>query len=165
MTYTDISDEGVISSQVAQDNTGEYGLYIVPDGSEICITEDELRAALEQIEIEKGVEPRGQSLSGWFGLSYASWLTLPRVLMEHMPAEWQKRMAKLLHEYDEAHDFMHLNFETHVTLKEANRFRKTPNWLINYRRPDRDAVMAVWSEERKREHANQERVVQDSPVR
>ena len=32
-------------------------------------------------------------LSNWFGLSYASFLTLPRVLMEAMPEEWQRKMT------------------------------------------------------------------------
>ena len=38
----------------------------------------------------------------WFELSYASFLTLPRVLMHEMPDEWQGKMADLLNEYSEA---------------------------------------------------------------
>ena len=33
---------------------------------------------------------RSERLSRWFGLSYASWLTMPRVMMEAMPEEWQE---------------------------------------------------------------------------
>lgn len=40
----------------------------------------------------------------WFGLSYASFCVLPRVLMKEMPAGWQDRMAKLLWEFDQAYD-------------------------------------------------------------
>ena len=39
-------------------------------------------------------------LWNYFGLSYASWLTMPRVLMHEMPDSWQLKMAKLLEEYD-----------------------------------------------------------------
>jgi hypothetical protein len=31
-----------------------------------------------------------EKLWDWFGLSYASWLTLPRVLMHEIPNEWRK---------------------------------------------------------------------------
>jgi len=39
-------------------------------------------------------------LWSWFGLSYASFLTLPRVMMHEMPDEWQGKMADLLEEWD-----------------------------------------------------------------
>jgi len=51
-------------------------------------------------------EARALTLSGvilldrWFGLSYARWLTLPRVLMVQMPPLWQGKMAGLLDEFD-----------------------------------------------------------------
>lgn len=38
---------------------------------------------------------------GWFGLTYASYLTLPRSLLEAMPAEWQKRFVSMLQEAEE----------------------------------------------------------------
>ncbi len=41
-------------------------------------------------------------MHGWFGLSYASYLVLPRSLIQEMPEEWQKRMVELLEEWDEA---------------------------------------------------------------
>lgn len=37
-----------------------------------------------------------QAVHKWFGLSYASFLVLPRVLMEAMPADWQSDMTALL---------------------------------------------------------------------
>tara|TARA_Y100001951_G_scaffold104787_1_gene117844 strand:- start:50605 stop:50793 length:189 start_codon:yes stop_codon:yes gene_type:complete len=42
-----------------------------------------------------------QELWNWFGLSYASFLTIPRVLMHQMSDEWQSEMCRLLQEYDE----------------------------------------------------------------
>lgn len=37
-------------------------------------------------------------IHGWFGLTYASYLVLPRVVMESMSLEWQKKMVELLEE-------------------------------------------------------------------
>lgn len=39
--------------------------------------------------------PGYDALWGWFGLSRASFLVLPRVLMHEMPDDWQLRMAAL----------------------------------------------------------------------
>lgn len=79
------------------------------------------------------------ALSAWFNLSYASWLTLPRVLMEAMPDEWQGRMAALLHEYDDA--FRHLpDLGTRVQTTKNGRLVRTPPWLLSYRRPDVEQI-------------------------
>lgn len=83
-----------------------------------------------------------EDLSCYFGLSYASWLTLPRVLMEAMPDEWQGQMAKLLFEYDEAIKNPP-DLGTRVQVTKKGRLTKTPEWLINYRRPDRNAIDKV----------------------
>ena len=39
---------------------------------------------------------------GWFELSYANYLTIPRSLMQSMPVEWQQRMVACLEELDDA---------------------------------------------------------------
>jgi hypothetical protein len=79
-------------------------------------------------------------LQCWFNLSYASWLTLPRVLMEAMPVAWQDRMAALLNEYDEAFPNQP-DIGTRVQITDsAGHLTKTPPWLINYRRPNREKI-------------------------
>ncbi len=45
-------------------------------------------------------------LHEWFELSYASYLTLHRTLLQSMPVEWQERMVGLLTELSES--FAHL---------------------------------------------------------
>lgn len=50
MSDFSLSEPGVIQAQILQDQNGEWGLYIVPANSEICITEAELRAALKEMK-------------------------------------------------------------------------------------------------------------------
>jgi hypothetical protein len=76
-----------------------------------------------------------QKLHGWFGLSYASFLVLPRVLMQQMPDEWQGRMADLLSQYDEAFPNQP-DFGTRVQCERAGKLTKWPSWILDYRHPD-----------------------------
>jgi hypothetical protein len=80
-----------------------------------------------------------EKLQLWFGLSYASFLTLPRVLLEAMPFEWQDRMADLLNEYNEAFPNQP-DIGTRVQVTQDGKLIRTPEWLINYRRPNREAI-------------------------
>lgn len=82
----------------------------------------------------------------WFGLSRASWLTLPRVLMHEMPDEWQAQMTKLLKEWDAAWDSSDLP-TPHVSAKKGNRFTKWPSWVTNYRHPENVAIDALRNRE------------------
>lgn len=80
-----------------------------------------------------------QRLWGWFGLSRASWLTMPRVLMHEMPDDWQERMAQLCEEWDEAWDSSEMP-EPHVQARAGNKFCKWPEWLLNYRHPEKNKI-------------------------
>jgi hypothetical protein len=76
----------------------------------------------------------------WFGLSRASWLTVPRVLMHAMPDDWQARMAELLAEYCEAFPNQpDLGTRVQVTAL-SGKLASTPAWLINYRYPDTETI-------------------------
>lgn len=80
-------------------------------------------------------------LWNWFGLSYASWLTLPRVLMHEMPTDWQRKMAELLHEWDDTWDYGKMEGIPYVSFKdEAGKYMHIPFWLKNYRHPDHQAI-------------------------
>lgn len=85
-------------------------------------------------------------LSCWFGLSYASWLTMPRVLMEAMPEEWQQKMANLLFEYTNAIKNPP-DIGTRVQVTKKGKLVKTPPELINYRHPDRQWIKEIFTEE------------------
>jgi hypothetical protein len=85
--------------------------------------------------------PGYDALWGWFGLSYASFLTLPRVLMHEMHDEWQADMARLLHEYYAAFPNQPpVSTVVNIKRRRNNRFMKTPEWLVNYRHPDREMI-------------------------
>tara|TARA_R110002072_G_C7685490_1_gene511792 strand:- start:27 stop:320 length:294 start_codon:yes stop_codon:yes gene_type:complete len=75
----------------------------------------------------------------WFGLSRASWLTMPRILMHEMPDEWQDKMADLLEEWDAEWDSGDMPAPS-VTAKLDNKFTRWPAWLLNYRRPDKREI-------------------------
>lgn len=103
--------------------------------------------ASEQVEeTPDTIHYQDADLQLWFGLSYASFLVLPRVLMEAMPEEWQSKIAALLIEYDEAFPNQP-DISTRVQITQNGKLIKTPAWLINYRRPDKEAIDKLRSEE------------------
>lgn len=81
-----------------------------------------------------------EKLWDWFGLSRASWLTIPRVLMHEMPDEWQAKMAELLEQYDEAFPNQPNLGTTVRVIDDSGRLTQTPEWLLNYRRPDKEQI-------------------------
>lgn len=68
----------------------------------------------------------------WFELSYAQFLTVPRVVMESMPLKWQRQMAMLLSEMDETFDWRPKDGRYWVRLRDdQGRFAKPD--LCEYR--------------------------------
>lgn len=78
-----------------------------------------------------------KKINEWFSFSRASFLVIPRVLMEDMPAEWQSKMVELLEQYDEAFDQSKVGVEGCMVqaVDANNRFCKMPEEVKNYRRP------------------------------
>lgn len=72
----------------------------------------------------------------WFGLSYAGWLTMPRVMMHAMPDDWQDRMAALLEEWDATWDSSEMPNTRVQAVATSGRMTRWPKWLLNYRYPD-----------------------------
>lgn len=48
----------------------------------------------------KECSEQSNDLESWWSLSYAQFLTIPRVAMQSMPTVWQDKMAALLNELD-----------------------------------------------------------------
>jgi hypothetical protein len=68
----------------------------------------------------------------WFELSYAQYLTVPRLALQSMPIEWQERFAKCLCELDESLDWRPKRGRYWVRLKdEKGRYAHDP--LMDYR--------------------------------
>ena len=76
-------------------------------------------------------------INTWFELSYAHWLTVPRLIMESMPHKWKKQMAKLLEEMDDTFDWRPEKGRYCVTQRDENgKFIKLDYDICNYRRGD-----------------------------
>jgi len=89
-----------------------------------------------------------KDLGTWFGLSYASFCVMPRVLMEDMPETWQQRMAELLHEFDHAfdgHAFTELTgidgWQVRATARR--KLVSIPSSLKNYRHPEMSFIQKI----------------------
>ena len=70
-----------------------------------------------------------------FGLTYASWLVWPRVVMQAMPIEWQERFVELVEELNEQFPDWEPDGEFCVLLRENGKYKKLPSDLCNYRHP------------------------------
>lgn len=82
-----------------------------------------------------------QALWLWFGLSYAGFLTLPRVLMHEMPDDWQMKMADLLQEYEDTFcKFPNDMPQPYVVGRCKGKFAKWQQWLLDYRHPNKNEI-------------------------
>jgi len=72
-------------------------------------------------------------ISGWFSLTYASYLVIPRLWLESMPIEWQHQFVSLL---EKIQDTLVIDAEYTaeyiVTCKRKGKFIKDP--YRDYRR-------------------------------
>jgi hypothetical protein len=101
----------------------------------------EVQALIDSTETAWEAEKGRARLWRWFGLSRASWLTLPRVLMHEMPEEWQDKMARLLEEFDD--EFPNwIDRQYYVTAKVDGKFSQLPEVLCNYRHPRSEEISA-----------------------
>lgn len=87
----------------------------------------------EETTLEGDVMCFPEALSRWFELSYAEFLTIPRLVLESMPEDWQRQMANLLFELDATFDWRPKEGRYWVKLKDDHgRFTEAP--LGDYRR-------------------------------
>lgn len=94
-------------------------------------------------EIEFVRRPGYDDLWGWFGLSYASWLTLPRAMMHEMPDAWQAKMAALLKEWDET--WVTSDSPTPTVMGRGNdgKYKKYDSRILYYRHPDKKFINSL----------------------
>lgn len=108
---------------------------LIADGDDPAVYDETLRRIAELDTDDK--------LWNWFGLSYAGWLTIPRVLMHAMPNEWQNKMAALLIEWDGTWNTSDLPNTRVQAVTLRGKMTRFPGWVTNYRHPDRDAINCV----------------------
>lgn len=89
----------------------------------------------------------------FFGLSYASWLVLPRAVLQAMPGPRQHRLTDLLEELEQATSEADLQVEPpgyHVqAVDEAGKFIKWDLPAYRYAPSDMARLAAVWPKYRR----------------
>jgi hypothetical protein len=82
-----------------------------------------------------------EDVHGWFGLTYASYLTLPRSILQAMPAAWQHEFVRLLDQLSAEYT---APIDTHtryaVLLRDGRGRFRGHDPLRHYRYPDRGAI-------------------------
>lgn len=74
-----------------------------------------------------------EALELWFELSYAQFFTVPRLVLNAMPDEWQGRLAALMEELDDAIDWRPKEGRYYVRLRDdSGRFARPPLWNYRY---------------------------------
>ena len=74
-----------------------------------------------------------EAIHGFFELTYAQYLTIPRSVLQSMSPEWQRRLVKCLEELDETIDWRPKSGRYWVKLKDGKgRFANDP--LMDYER-------------------------------
>lgn len=81
-----------------------------------------------------------EPIHAWFELTYASYLVLPRSVLQSAPVEWQQRFVKCLEELEDMFGNVPLEGTYHVQLKDCHgRFISDP--LRDYQRGRRTIPM------------------------
>lgn len=70
----------------------------------------------------------------WFELSYAQFLTVPRLVMQSMPYEWQEKMVALLEEMDDTFDWRPQKGDCYwVQVRTpSGKFKRPPALMCDY---------------------------------
>lgn len=80
-----------------------------------------------------------RTVNDWFELTYAGWLTIPRVLLQAMSEEWQRRFVECLDEMDEEFESMGCDgLEIEVRFKKDGKYVKTSDHVCDYRHPHQE---------------------------
>jgi hypothetical protein len=93
--------------------------------------------------IEERYIRRNGAINTAFGLTYASFLVVPRTFLMDMPTEWQDKFTKLMEEYNEKVENIEPEneFSMNVTFKKDGKFCKTPEVFTSYRHPEHEDIL------------------------
>ena len=70
----------------------------------------------------------------WFSLSYASYLTIPRSVLQSMPVEWQRRMVELLEEMERTCNAHGIDIPFTQVVLRSSQGRFMHDYLASYER-------------------------------
>ena len=78
-----------------------------------------------------------------FGLTYAKWMVVPRVILEHMPKEWQREFVRLMNQLNNTFDWQPDEMEFYVQARVNGKYGKLPDHLCEYRHPDHQSIESL----------------------
>jgi hypothetical protein len=87
--------------------------------------------------------PKPENIHEYFSLSYASWLVLPRVILEAMPEDWQRQFVEMLDQVNETFDWCPQDLSFQVIGRQRGRLTSLPEVLCSYRHPVRKDIEAL----------------------
>ena len=93
--------------------------------------------------IEERYIRRSGPVNQAFGLTYASFLVVPRTLLMDMPVEWQSRFVELMDEYNKAVVDVapESAYDISVTFKQDGKFCKVPEVYTDYKHAKHKDIM------------------------
>lgn len=74
-----------------------------------------------------------EPIHGWFELSHAQYLTVPRSVLQSMPLEWQRRFVECLQELDDTMDWRPSEGRYWVQLRDGDG-KRVADPLADYER-------------------------------
>lgn len=118
------------------DSPSEYHPYAACLMYKACKDETTVRENLKAVMGHVQMDPLDtEPVHGLFGLTYASWLVWPRVVMQAMPILWQQKFCKLAEEMSEKFPDWEPEGDFQVGLRVNGKIAKLPPHLCNYRHP------------------------------
>jgi hypothetical protein len=93
---------------------------------------------MERLDLRDLSQPGWETVHEMFGLSYANYLVLPRVLLEYMPNAWQLRFKALIDELESVFD----TSGSYLVKARGPDGKFVQDPLAEYRHPNWDALLA-----------------------
>ncbi len=92
------------------------------------------QALIDQAKAEAVGGDSTDPIHEWFNLTYASYLTVPRSVLQSMPIPWQRRFVALLHEMGEVCIRYGLDLDGREVRMRGKDGRMLPDPLADYER-------------------------------
>ena len=83
-----------------------------------------------------------EPVHGYFELSYAHYLVVPRTALQSMPVEWQRRFISCMEELDEAIDWKQ-SYEVHLRTSDGKFLSVQQDPLNDYERGRRRIPLKI----------------------